>query len=686
MLTWSRGVQKFRFAIVLGWLVVTIFGFSLSSSLNSHLSSSLSVPNTDSEIANQIVRDHFGENIEGAFTVIYNFKNASPSHIEVYKSSIAAAAEEIPGAVVTQQRALGGTLFASIQTEQTLMDAATFTESLRSALHNHGLPDALVTGAPALASDLKPVLNGDLHRGETLALFLALLFLIAVLGLSWSIFIPFIAAAATIGSSIAILDLISRKTLIVMYTPNVIELIALGLAIDYTLLLVQRFRQELSVEKTMLTAGRTVLISGTTVAIGISTLMAIPVPFIRSLGVAGVLVPLLSLATSLTLTPALLALLGARSVQPLFIRGLLARTKESEGIWGRVADLAIARPKRLLVAAVAPLVVIASFALALDLTPSSTFALPQGLESSKALSILAQSAGPGVITPNEIVLDLGRAGAASEPANVKARIALASRLSNEQESFMVITSKDDPLVDSTGRYIRIIAIGRHELGAPETKKFVERIRNSYLKDSGFPSDVKIYLAGAPAQGVDYIAKAYSSFLWVALVIFLLTFILLRFYFRRWAIAVISTSLNLLSVTIAYAVLVAVFIWGWGSHLFGTYHVNQIEAWVPIFLFAMLFGLSMDYQLFILMRVREGSDAGLSSDAAMRYGLVQTGAVVTSAAIILIGALSGLIFGHIAGLQELGVGLAVGLLIDATVIRGLILPALLVLVGSEGPRR
>ena len=685
-MAWSRGVLRFRTPIVLFWLLVSVFGFSLSSSLNSHLSSSLSVPHTQSEIANQVVRDHFGENIEGAFTVIYNFKNATPSEIELIKKSIVAAVAEIPGASLTQQRALGGTLFASIQTQKGLMDASRITEELRDSLRSHGLDRALVTGAPALASDLKPVLNADLHRGEILALLLALIFLIATLGLTWSIFIPFIAAAATIGSSIAILDLIARKTLIVIYTPNLIELIALGLAIDYTLLLVQRYRQEQSIEKMMETAGRTVLLSGTTVAIGISTLMAIPIPFIRSLGVAGLLVPAMSLATSLTLTPALLAVIGGRAVRPLAFNGLLMRIEESEGIWGRLADLAISRPRRVLVATLLPLLVIGSLALFLDLTPSSTHALPRELESSKALSLLVQTGGPGIITPNEIVVDLGRSGAASEVEMVKARLALASRLSNESESFMVVTSKSEPLVDPTGRYIRIFLIGRHELGAVESKTLVTKIRAEYLNQSSFPQSAKIYLAGAPAQGVDYIHLAYSSFRWVALLALGISFALLLFYFRRWQIPAITVVLNLLSVAISYAVLVVLFIWGLGAHLLGTYRVNQIEAWVPIFIFAMLFGLSMDYQLFILMRVKEGADAGLSTAAAIRHGLVKTGAVVTSAAVILIGALSGLIFGRIASLQELGVGLAVALLIDATVIRGLILPAALMLFDSKKPRR
>ena len=686
MVRWSKGVRRLRTPIALGWLVITILGFFLSGSLNSRLSSSLSVPKAQSEQANNLLREHFAENIEGAFSVIYNFKQATPNQIDGFKREIIHATQHLPGVEVIQQRAVGGTLYSLIQTQKGLMDAAALTDSLRADIRNAGIQGALVTGAPALAQDLKPVLNEDLQRGELLAVLLALIFLIAVLGFSWSVLIPFLVSAATIGSSIAILDLIAGKTLIVMYTPNVIELIALGLAIDYTLLLVQRYRHEGSIEEMMATAGRTVLLSGMTVAIGIAALIAMPLPFMRSLGVAGLLVPLMSLATSLTLTPALLSLLGPAAVKPIFLQGLLSRSTQAHGIWGKIADSAIARPKRLLALALLPLIALGSLSLAIDLTPSSTFALPSFLESSKALGLLAQTAGPGLITPNEILIDLGQKVRADSSSVQAARIALASTLSKDRESFMVFTGIKAPYVDSTGRYLRIIVVGRHELGSPATKNFVAKLREHYLSVSNFPQGTRLFLAGAPAQGVDYIETAYSSFRWIGAVVLILTFLLLWFRFKSWVVPAVTALLNLLSVSIAYALLVVTFIWGWGSHILGTYQVNQIEAWVPIFLFAILTGLSMDYQLFIVMRVREGQAQGLSPHAAIRYGLVQTGAVVTSAAIILIGALTGLIFGHIASLQELGIGLAAGLLIDATIIRGVILPSILALLGSRKPRR
>ena len=682
----SGQIARFRYWVIAAWTLIALLGFSATSSLDSHLSSSLSVPDTQSEVANGLVQKHFGENIEGSFTAIYHFKAGTPAQIAVMEDQVVAAVGTIGGASVTSQRALAGTLYSSIQTEKPLMQAADITGELRQALIIHGLVGAQVTGAPALANDLKPILAKDLQRGELLALGIALIFLIAVLGFSWTVLIPFIVAGATIGSAIGLLNLLSGQTLIVLYTPNVIELIALGLAIDYTLLIVQRYRVEMHLDqplrRTMTAAGRTVLLSGLTVALGIAILLFIPIPFIRSLGVAGVLVPLLSLATSLTLTPSLLAILGPRHVQPVLIRGVLNRLREAEGIWSKLAQISISHPKRVLATALLPLLALGSFAIGMDVTPSSTFALPPGIESGSALNVLAETVGAGAITPNEVVVDLGKAGAASTVVMTNARLALAASLSQIPESFAVVTSKKAPLVDSTGRFIRIFIIGRHELGAPQTKALVTLLREKYLTGAGFPSGVKLYLAGAPAQGFDYIHRAYGTFFWLALAVLALVFLILLLYFRSWQIPLVTISFNLLAVAFSYAALVALFIWGWGRELFGLYRVNQIEAWVPIFLFTILFGLSMDYQLFIVLRMREAIAAGESYQSAIRLGLVKTGAVVTSAAAILIGALSGLFTGSIASLQELGVGIAVGLMVDAFIIRSLVLPATLALLGDR----
>jgi RND superfamily putative drug exporter len=218
--------------------------------------------------------------------------------------------------------------------------------------------------------------------------------------------------------------------------------------------------------------------------------------------------------------------------------------------------------------------------------------------------------------------------------------------------------------------------GQHDLGSDQTKKLVDQLRDDYIPNAGFPTGTNIYLGGAPAQGVDLIDAIKSSLPMIISLIMLITFFILVRTFRSIALAVKAIILDLISIAASFAVLVLTFKFG-----VGTYQLEQLEAWVLILLFAILFGLSMDYEIFIVSRMREAWDRGASNEEAIREGMRNSGTVVTAAALIFITALTGLITGHFAGLQQLGIGLAAGVLIDATIIRGLLLPSAMVLLGK-----
>jgi RND superfamily putative drug exporter len=198
-----------------------------------------------------------------------------------------------------------------------------------------------------------------------------------------------------------------------------------------------------------------------------------------------------------------------------------------------------------------------------------------------------------------------------------------------------------------------------------------------------PRGTSVYVGGAPAQGVDFLDRLYGSFWWLAGVALMASFLLLARYFRSIFLAALAILLDVVSVASAYGVMALVFRYGIGQSVLGTFRSAQIEGWVPIFVFAVLFGLSMDYEVFIVARMREARLSGLSLTDAMVEGLGQTGGVVSAAAVILVAALGGLVFGHVAGLQELGVGLAAGVIIDASLIRGVILPGVMAIAHRAG---
>jgi len=628
------------------------------------------VPGTSSAQANAILVKDFHENIEGTFTVVVPLTKASQGvALRGLEGDLGAAVKSVPSASITQEHVVEGVLYANVDTTLDLGQAAKQTPVLRHELRVEHVTGALVTGPPALQSDITPILASDLHRGEILAVVLALALLVAVLGLCWALAIPYLVAGATTAGTLGVVYLLAHWVTMVLYVPNVIELIGLALAIDYSLLIVHRFRAEVAkpgpleeaILRTMQSAGRTIFISGCAVAIGLATLFIVPVPFVRSLGAAGLVVPMFSLLAAFTLQPVLLYYFGRRGVSPVGLRGIMARRAVEKGTWERIGRGVTRRPLLVLVSSLVVLAGLSASVLGLALTPGSVTAIPQGMQSAQALDLVRAHVGPGVVTPIQVVIDTGVDHGASIPAQVKARLKLAEAILRDSEVFVVAIGDKAPYVDPSGRYEQIFVVGRHDFGAAATQQLVTHLRDDVLSSVRFPAGTSLYLGGAPAQGVDFLNSVYATFPWLVLLALALAWLVLARAFRSVLLALLAVLLDLVSVL-------------------GTYQVSQIEGWVPVFLFAMLFGLSMDYEVFIVSRVREAHALGSSTRDAIVEGLAQTGAVVTSAALIMVVALSGLVFGHVAGLQELGVGLSFGVLFDATIVRGLVLPSAMTLLG------
>jgi len=653
------------------WIALSAAGVFGGVQLDKYLTTSLEIPGSNSAAASKVLQERFSENPEGSFTVLYRYKQATPEQILEFKASLARAVEVIPSSEITQEKAFAGTLYATIGTSLDLNQASQYTEDFRAALKLNSLDGALVTGPPAIKSDVVPILASDLQRGQLIAIALALMLLIVALGFSWAVLIPLIFAFTTITTSLGIIYLLAQKFLMVLYVPNIVELIGLGLAIDYSLIMVHRYRhnKDLTVdrmEKTMQTAGHTAVISGLTVAFGLATLIFVPIPFVRSLGLACLVVPLVSIAAAATLQPFLLKYLGGDS--PKRFKGYLGNN------FNFLTNIAISKPKATFAFTITAIAISFSSLLWLQVTPSSLSAIPSHLESAQALNSVTSKVGVGVITPHEMVIDLGEELKAQEISDL--RFEFVKKIADNPEVFTVASGDKWPYVDSSGRFIRIYIFGQHDLGADETVGLVQQLRNEYIPNSGFPPNALFYLGGAPAQGVDLLNALSDSFPLVVLLILVLTFIVLMRTFRSVVLSAKAIILDLISIGVSFSALVLIFKLG-----VGTYQTEQIEAWVMILLFAILFGLSMDYEIFIVSRIREARDQGASNEEAIRQGMQTSGTVVIAAALIFISAVTGLITGHFAGLQQLGIGLAVGVIVDATIVRGLLLPSAMVLLGK-----
>ncbi len=673
--------------MIAAWILIAVAGIVSSTGLTRLLSTSLAVPGTSSQVAVGILSDRFRADPEGSFVLVLPPPLTPPSEgLATLRRRVTNGLREVSGLRLGDLVEAPGFVYGEINTPFDLQRATALTPRIRAALARVELGQAELTGAPALQYDLTPTLTADLRRGELIALVVALAVLIAALGVSLAVLVPFLFAFCTVATVLGLLDGIARATLLVLYVPNLVELIGLGLAIDYSLLVVRRFREDLvagaptvdAVMTTMATSGRAVVASGAVVTVGLCALIAIRVPFIQSLGLAGVLVPLTSVVAASTLLPATLALLGPRALSRDRRAGRARRRGHDP--WSALASFVIRKPVAVALGAGVLIGVAAAPVVWLELTPASIAAIPASSAAARGMLRVRDGIGPGALTPVDVVIDTGRPGGTTQQGVDAATLRLARGLLGQADVLAVAIGNRPPYVDPSHRYELVIVVPRDDLGAPATRELVDGLRNRLLPSAHLPRDTTAYVGGAPAQGVDFLSRVYGAFPWVIAVIVVLTYLLLVRVFRSLLLPLMAVLLDACTVLAAYGLLVVTFRFGLGADVLGLYRLPAIEGWVPVFLFAVLFGLSMDYEVFIVSRMREVRDTGAVTSVAVERGLAATGQVISAAALIMVGAVSGLVIGRVGGLQELGVGLAFGVLVDATVVRCLLLPSLMTLCG------
>src|ERR687888_2706995 len=333
---WTRSMLRNRWLIVAVLLVVLLAGGYANGKLSALLSNTFTMPGTDSERARTILKDHYGDRSDGSFTVVFQVpSSADPDLRARLQGAMARGAKAVPSG---KPRPLvpGGPhlLYGDIVSTLSIADAKGYTDDILRALpHGNGVVP-YVTGQAAIQHDLDPIFNEDLKKGELfIAVPIALLILLVVFGLSWAVTIPLLFAACTIMGTLGAVYVFARYITMATYVTNLVQLIGLGIAVDYSLLIVYRFREELhrteskdeAIVRTMQTAGRAVLFSGATVAIGLALLLFMPVPFMRSMGVGGFLIPLVSIAAAATLQPALLSVFGRRGTRRVAVAAWLRR-------------------------------------------------------------------------------------------------------------------------------------------------------------------------------------------------------------------------------------------------------------------------------------------------------------------------------------------------------------------------
>ena len=701
MARWTDFVIAHRGRILAVWIALFALGGFGAANLGGLLSNRFSVPGSESERGLELVKDRMGDRSDGAFTLVATDVDGAADRKAVETAAARAARAVAGGKAGTLLDAGPGVVYVQVFTPLENQDAAKRTPDLRRAIGNVEGVTTYLTGYPAIGHDTEDIFNEDLARGESIAVPIALLVMAFMFGTLGGIAVPVAFAAVTIPVTLGFVWIFAHVMEMAIYVTNIVALIGLAIAVDYSMLVVFRFREELAHTKdphaalrtTMATAGRATLFSGGVVAIGLALLVFMPLPFMRSMGVGGLLVPLVSITASATLLPALLAVMGHGVNRWRIIpRRVLERRAASDvtGPWHRLATSIMRRPVLWFVAAGGLMIALALPALGLSLTGGDNRGVPLTTESTRGLHVLQTTLGPGALAPHQLVVDTHRAGGASDPAIVAAERRFVAELRRDPEIIpeTILAPADVPpaqarqanLVDADGRVMQIRAAGRQDSGEPSSIDLVKRIRDRYIPAAHFPRSADVLLSGAPAFGVDFLDRAYSAFPWLVLAVLVVSYLLLLRAFRSVVLPAKAVVMNLLSVSATYGVLVLAFQHGWGEP-FGLQQSPQVEGWIPIFLFAMLFGLSMDYEVFLLSRIREEWERRHDNEHAIAYGLEHTGRIITAAAVIMIAAFSGFLAGSFVGLQEFGLGLAAAILLDATIVRAILVPATMKLLGQ-----
>jgi RND superfamily putative drug exporter len=548
-----------------------------------------------------------------------------------------------------------------------------------------------ITGYHSTGYDFGKQSQTDLEKGElAFGLPAALVVLVLVFGALVAGLVPVLMAILSIIVALGLVALISLGFSLSVFIVNMLTGMGLALGIDYSLFVVSRYREErlhgLAKEDAIAhagaTASRAVLFSGSTFVVALVGMFIVPTSIMRSLALGAILVGIVSVAAALTLLPALLSLIGDRVNAfrvPILGRNL-GRADAAEGrFWRRIVETVLRRPALFLAVAAAAMLAAASPIFGLHIGANGVSTLPSSLPSRQGYDLLQRVFPVQNPEPVRIVAVGG------DPTTLHGDLVRLERRMAAEGSFGRghIQTAAPLVVGLLTAPVRGDPVGGAAVAA------VRHLRSSVIPSIFAGSGAKVYVGGTTAENVDYFDAVTNPTPYVLLFVLGLSFILLTVAFRSIVVALVSVLLNLLSVGAAYGLLTLVFLYGDGASLFGFQHTHVIDAWVPLFLFSVLFGLSMDYQVFLMSRIKERYDDSGSTHEAVVGGVSSTARIITGAAVIIVVVFAGFAAGKLVMFQQMGFGVAVALLLDATIIRSVVLPSMLGLLDRRSwylPRR
>jgi RND superfamily putative drug exporter len=678
---WAEWVLRHRRWVMVVWLLIIIAGGGVAGAVQNRLTVDFSLPGQPGTVAAHKIKALVGNGGDTdpyivAVTVPAGQSVAGDS--DAIANTFAAIGNKVPDVRILDEANTGDASAFRTTDGRTAyaMVFYRFNPSPKAKLLTTPIRDAAeaakpagatigVTGEDVLASGSSG--SGPGVLGETLLGAVGALAVLAFVFGSFLALLPMIVAAGSILATFIMLLPITYLTHVSFIVEFLVALVGLGVAIDYSLLLVTRWREERdhgrdnhdAVVVAMQTAGKAVVFSGVTVAIGLLALLVLPVPFMRSMGYGGALIPLASVLTTLTLTPAILGSVGPKVDWPK-----IRHENRASRSWSRWARLIVRRRVIAAVLAIGVLAVLATSLFGIKIGQSSSASLAKSGPAYNTLQMLENGGmGTGTLTPIEVLAQGDQAQS------------IATTLGKIDGIGHALVSTD-PDSSRNGETV-VVLLPQHETVNSKSIAVVRRVDKAIKHLPGV-----IGATGLGAAQIDFLHAVYGNFPLMLAIIAVLTYILLVRAFRSLLLPLKAVVLNLISLSATLGAMVLFWQDGHGSQaIFSIHATGAVTFWIPLMVFAFLFGLSMDYEVFILSRIREEYDNSASTDDAVVEGIGRTGRLVTCAALILFLAFAALASGPATDLKTLATGLGIGIMLDATVVRSLLVPSLVSLFGK-----
>jgi putative drug exporter of the RND superfamily len=679
----AQFTARYRWPVIAAWIVLTVVGGVAAGKLSTRWYQSTAIPGKPAYEGSQRTLKALGVGVRPPNIVVFHASGIDITKSAAVRAAMARVTRANPRALTSSYFSTGDAMYASRDRHTTFLqvyppgqnrlDVKSGAAKMR-ALAAAGLP----AGITVDVTGYQPIEEATTHgaskgSGVLLEALIgglgALIILLFVFGTLPAVLMPLVVALAAILNTFTLVWILTYVTDVSIIVQFLIALVGLGVAIDYALLMVFRFRDELregndvesALVETMTHAGHSVIVSGTTVAVGLLSMIVLPLPLLRSMGIGGMLIPVVSVLATLTLLPAMLAVLGQRvnsiRVMP---RRLIDTGHPEDGAWGRWARFVLRRP--VAVAAVGLLVVALLAGLGTQLNASEAqmkYFPGTGTAIAGRDQLAAAGISPGVIKPLNVLVEHG---------------GNAQQIAAKLRALPGVVGATAPPAWRQGETSFVEAFATVDGAAPGIQTTIDRANAALEGTDGT-------LTGIAAVDRDFLHALFGSFPYALGLVLLLTLILLTRAFRSIVLAVKAVVLNLVSLAAAFGIVVFIFQQGHGSSLWGLTATQSITAYIPVMIFAFLFGLSMDYEVFMLSRMREAYDETGSTNKAIELGLARTGKLVTSAALVLMFAFLVLSSSPGYEIKSLAIGLAAGIIFDATVIRALLVPALMKLLGD-----